>query len=186
MRRMLLSVMAAVALAGCGATRSTVTRSSSPARASVAPCRSDQLRLRPGFSGVAMGSVGAAAVFTNVSHARCSLEGYPTLQMLGPAGHRIATLLHRRPSITVPRLRVRTVTLSPGASASFYLGFADATGYGSATCPRSARIEVTPPDRTDPIIVAWRLQPYGGATIANLRCGEITVSPIVAGTKPRA
>jgi hypothetical protein len=80
----------------------------------------------------------------------------------------------------VQPLRARLVTLAPGHHASFFVGFADATGYGLDKCPASARVEIIPPNDHAPITIAWRLQPYGGST-EHLRCGEITVSPVVPG-----
>jgi hypothetical protein len=185
MKRLFLGVVLALALSGCG-TGTTVTPGSPSHEALPRICHSAQLTVRRGFMGVATGSVGAHVVFTNVSESRCSLEGYPKLQMLDAAGRHIPTVLHKGSFMTVPQMRVRPVSLAPGASASFYIGFEDATGYGDAQCPTSTRIQVTPPENTKPMTIAWRLQPYGGSTIAKLRCGEITVSPVVPGNRKRA
>jgi len=143
-------------------------------------CQSRQLSLRHGFAGVAAGSVVVTALFTNTSASRCTLEGYPTLQLLSAAGTRLKTLIHRGASVVVKPARARLLTLAPGHHASFFVGFADATGYGLDKCPASARVAVVPPNDQAPITIAWRLQPYGGST-EHLRCGEIAVSPVVPG-----
>jgi len=147
----------------------------------VGPCRSAQLKLRLGQTGAAMGSVGASATFTNISSSPCTLDGYPGLQMLSTTGARLPTVVDHSTSVTtVPRLRARVVSLKPGGRATFYLGFEDATGYGSDTCPTSARVAVTPPGDRAPITVSWQLQPYGGTT-EHLQCGRISLSPVVSG-----
>jgi hypothetical protein len=148
--------------------------------AGVSRCLTAELVARPGQGGVAAGSVGDVVHFTNVSHHRCTLHGYPGLQMLNAAGRPIVTDVHRGSSVTVSARPVGLVTLAPGGKASFELGYADATGFGSETCPTSTRIEITPPNDYRPLTIAWRIQPFGG-DIPHLRCGEITVSPVYAG-----
>ena len=132
-------------------------------------------------SGVAAGSIGDTVTLTNVSARTCMLRGYFGVQMLTANGHRLATHIHRGASVTVPATAVHTVTLAPRGRASFYLGYADATGYELLKCPTSARVAITPPNATNPITVPWHLQPYGGS-VQHLRCGIITVSPVFAGT----
>jgi hypothetical protein len=82
---------------------------------------------------------------------------------------------------TVPSVPERLVSLAPRREASFVVGYDDATGYGNESCPTSERVAVTPPNASAPIIVVWRMQPYGGGTIQHLQCGQITVSPVFAG-----
>jgi hypothetical protein len=120
--------------------------------------------------------------FKNTSNAACSLYGYPGLQMLDSAGHPIPTEVIRGTFTTVPSVPEQLVQVAPGADASFDLGFSDATGYGSASCPTSTEVEFTPPNATQRITIPWQIQPYGGSTIAQLRCGQITVSPVYSGS----
>jgi hypothetical protein len=70
-----------------------------------------------------------------------------------------------------------------GGIAKFDFGYANQTGYGSASCPTSVRVTITPPKNVKGISANWKLQPYGGMTIAKLRCGEINVSPVYSMTK---
>ena len=39
-----------------------------------------------------------------------------------------------------------------------------------------------PSRANQPITLPWRIQPYGGSTIAKLQCGQIAVSPVYAGS----
>jgi hypothetical protein len=141
-------------------------------------CHSNQLRARLGQSSGAAGSLRLSATFTNTSKSSCSLEGYPGMQMLNRAGKPIATSVQR--GLSGVSTRVRIVSLAPGTAARFYMGFADATGYGNRKCPTSARVRVTAPNDFSSLTVDWHLQPYGG-TIQHLRCGLISVSPVTAG-----
>ena len=150
-------------------------------------CLSSQLTVEHGRVGAAMGHIGiTAAGFKNISKSACTLRGYPSLQMLDAKGRRIATHMRHGASASVPFIAINLVMLTPGKTAKFDLGYANQTGYGSASCPTSARVTVTPPNNLKPINARWHLQPYGGSTIAKLRCGEITVSPVYAaiGTRP--
>jgi len=151
------------------------------AQASAQRCFSSQLAVTLGRGGVATGHVGRLVSFRNTSATTCTLLGYPGMQMLDAAGHPIRTQVLRGTAITVPSVPERVVTLTPGALASFDLGYDDATGYGNDRCPTSARVEITPPNDFRSITISWRIQPYGGGSVTHLRCGQITVSPVYAG-----
>ena len=151
------------------------TAASGPAR-----CASSQLAVTLGEASGALGHIGQVVHFRNRSSVRCTLHGYPGVQMLDAAGTPIPTTVRRGIAYTVPRVPERVVTLARGAKASFDIGYADATGYGNEQCPTSARVAITPPNDAAALTIAWRLQPYGG-DIPHLRCGEITVSPVFAG-----
>ena len=119
-----------------------------------------------------------SSAFKNISKSTCTLQGFPNFQMLDRSSKLIATHVMGGTSYTVHYQSEDIVTLLPGNEAMFDLGFDNATGYGRALCPASAKVEVTPPGTTESITVPWKFQPYGGGTIANLRCGEITTSPV--------
>jgi hypothetical protein len=143
-------------------------------------CTSAQLRVKLGRAGVALGHFGQVVSFKNASRATCTLSGYPGLRMLNAVGHPIRTQVLHGIAYTVPSVRERVVTLAPGGAASFDLGYDDGTGYANERCPTSSRVEITPPNAHTPITITWRIQPYGGGSIAHLRCGQITVSPVFA------
>lgn len=150
------------------------------AAALAARCHSSQLAVRQISSGGAAGHVGAEVFFQNHGAAPCTLYGYPGLQMLAASGRPLPTEVQRGIAYTVPSVGVRRVTLRPGASAAFDVGWADQTGYGRDKCPTSSRVEVTPPDAFRTITISWHIEPYGGASIEHLRCGEVTVSAVFA------
>ena len=144
-------------------------------------CTPSQLVVELGPSDAAMGHIGQVVTFTNVSAVTCSLEGYPSMQMFDAAGLAIPTEVTDGASYTVPAMPARVVFLTGGSEASFDVGYSDATGYGTAVCPNSVQVAITPPDASRSITVSWRIQPYGGSTIAKLQCGQIAVSPVYAG-----
>ncbi|MHB1486541.1 MAG: DUF4232 domain-containing protein [Acidimicrobiales bacterium] len=173
---------------------STAPTTSSPAAATTtAPgggasnrCHVSQLSvgLDPTHSGgAAAGSVGYTYVLTNTSSSLCTLEAYPGLQMLNAANQPIPTHVSRgKGASTVPPEPVNLVSLAPGGKAWFALGFADQTGYGSAQCPRSTSLEVTPPNAYGHLSITGtggQLQPFGGTAQA-VQCGDITVSPVLS------
>ena len=119
-----------------------------------------------------------SSAFRNISTTSCTLKGYPNLQMFDDAGKPIPTYVIDGTSYTVQAQPEDVVILLPGKQAMFDLGYDNSTGYGNAICPTSSRVEITPPGSSEPIIVSWKFQPYGGGTIPKLRCGEITVSPV--------
>ena len=141
-------------------------------------CSPAQLKVVLGRTDAAMGHLNQVVRFVNIGPVTCALRGYPRLQMLSRSGAAIATHDHDGTNYTVPILPIKVVTLAFGKSATFQVGYAAATGYGSAVCPTSARIRVFPPASQRPIVVVWRLQPYGGPTIAKLHCGDLTLSPV--------
>ena len=130
----------------------------------------------------AMGHVGQVVSFKNISTTTCTLKGYPGLRMFDAAGQLIPTEVTDGPSYIVPALPDKVVVLTAGSEASFDVGYSDATGYGTAECPTSSQVAVTPPDASQPITVSWRIQPYGGSTIEKLQCGQIAVSPVYSGS----
>ncbi len=195
-----------LAVAGCssshsgsraGSTSSTAptTAASTPATSSGAPastapastavpaakgCLAGQLAVQVGAANGAAGSVGYTNSFENASGSTCTLFGYPGMQMLDASGHPLPTHVIRGTSVTVPYVAEKLVTLAPGGKAYFHMGFAASTGYGNAQCPTSARVEFTPPNDFQSLTVPLAIRPYGGPTIAQLNCGEITVSPVYA------
>lgn len=144
-------------------------------------CTSSQLAIELGSQGVAMGTIGVTGMaFKNISMNTCTLKGYPILQMLDSTGHSIPTYVSHGNSFGVPAAPAKVVTLSPGLVAKFDMTYHDQTGYGTAICPTSTQVEITPPGVNKPITFSWKIQPYGGSTIQKLQCGDITVSPVYA------
>ncbi len=137
-------------------------------------CTSNQLSVRPGQATAGAGHVTQTVSFFNTSSSACTLYGYPGMLMFDAAGEPLTTHVSRSPTMAE-----RTVTLDPGAQASFLAHWADQTGYGTETCPTSSTVEITPPNAFHGGYVHWMITPYGGS-VQNLRCGEISVTPVYA------
>ena len=187
MRRNQLFIYAATAttlvlgLSGCGS-HSQAAANPSPTISTAPilyPCDTSQLAWEVGQVGGAAGHIGfTGANFYNTSATTCTLIGRPKLQMLDDADDVIPTFTLAGPSVTVPNIKPVTVTIAPGERAFFDLGYASGTGYGFLQCPASTFVKITPPENSEALTVAWKIQPYGGPSIQQLRCGEIYVSPV--------
>ncbi len=168
-----------LALAGCG---KAATPDPTPT-ASVAPatltCLSNQLSIKLGSESGAMGTVGVSGmVFKNVSATACTLMGYPKIQMLDAMGKSIPTFVTNVPDLMGLATSATLIAVNPGQSAIFNLMYEAGTGYGNSVCPTSTSVLFTPPGSTTALSLPWKIQPFGGATIAKLHCGEIRTSPI--------
>lgn len=163
-----------LALVGCGSTGHPATTSATPT------CAATQLAAGPYRPRAAAGHVGAIVRLTNTSSTTCQLRGFPDLEMLGPDRAKVPTEVIDGVSYTVPSVTVRTVRLAPLATAEFYLGYTDATGFGTDVCPTSTQLRIYPPGGRQPIVIDWSAAVYGGTDIAHLHCGQITVSPVFA------
>jgi hypothetical protein len=155
--------------------------SSSSSTTASSRCRSSRLSATVGHPNGAAGSVGYVVVLQNTSTSTCTLYGYPGMQLLDASGAALPTHVARGTAATVPPVAEHTVTLAPGGDAAFAVGFATATGYGSEQCPRSSTVAITPPNDYHSIVMHWAIAPYGGTT-QHLECGDVTVSPVYAGS----
>jgi hypothetical protein len=163
-----------------GTSPGAATTTAAPAAAK--GCLAGQLAIEIGPANGAAGSVGYTNDFKNVSNTTCTLYGYPGLQMLNASGQPIPTDAIRATSVTVPPVPEKLVTLIPGSKADFDMGFAASTGYGSAQCPTSTRVEFTAPNDFQSLTVTMAIRPYGGPDIDQLHCGQIHISPVYAGS----
>jgi hypothetical protein len=184
-RRSLMALVAvpAAALAGCGgSTAATVTRTvttTAPAPSTAAQagstasaaarCRVGQLAVHQTEQQGAAGSIHLDYAFTNTSSKACTLDGYPGLGLLDAHGRPLPTHVLRQPSVVVPAVAERRVTLAPGRRAWFYAGYSDVS---PTACIVASRLEVTPPDAYGHLTIPTRMAPCGG--------GRINVSPVFA------
>jgi hypothetical protein len=145
--------------------------------ASAQPCTASQLT-EPGLSGVASGHVAEVVSLRNTSSKTCTLKGYPSLKMLDASGKPMPTVLTDGSDGWIPSVPEHLVIVTARSEASFELGFTDETG-GTAICPASSQVEVTPPDADQPITLRWRIASYGG-TVAKPQCGHFAVSALYA------
>jgi hypothetical protein len=146
-------------------------------------CAVSQLGLRAGRTTAATSHTGTIFTFRNQSHVACTLEGFPGLQMLDGQGRPLPTSVNWGTDYVVHAERPALVTLAPGGEASFVLG-TESPGAWGLTCPTSVQLEVTPPDETHRLVIAFAVwsaesaDPAGGQP----QCGRFTVSPVYPGS----
>lgn len=157
-----------------GGTAAPTPASTPVTTASAVPrCLVSHLSLaRPAMNGAA-GSIGLRFTFTNRFTASCTLFGYPGMGRLNADRQAMPTTVVRGTSTVVPAEPERTVVLAPGGHASFFAGYSDVPG--GAACPKSAYLEVTPPNAYDHFTLP---------VSADVCRKTITVSPVVAGIPP--
>ncbi|MGW1679842.1 DUF4232 domain-containing protein [Saccharopolyspora sp. NPDC002376] len=107
----------------------------------------------------------AELTLTNNSGETCTLYGYGGMQLVDSSGRALPTNAERTPN-PGPSM----ISLAPGASASATLHWTVVPSEGEPTdgqCePTPSRLQVIPPDETDPLPVAWNSGPVcGGGTI---------------------
>ena len=111
----------------------------------------------------------------NTSGATCTVYGYVGMLMLDSAGHPLPTEVQRGGGM-LGTPAPATVTLAPGATASFEVEYSDIPS-GASPCPTSSRVEVTPPDATGHVVVDAQLAPCAA--------GRLIITALHAGP-PRA
>lgn len=146
----------------------------SAAGGGTARCATSSLALRQGASQGAAGSTFIELDFTNVSHAACTLYGYPGVSFTGGAAH--ATQIGVAASENGATAR-QLVTLAPGAVAGAELRIVDARNYPIASCNTVTAhyLRVFPPNQLAPLYLALT-----SATCSN-STAILTVSAVRAG-----
>jgi hypothetical protein len=98
--------------------------------------------------------------FTNLSRRRCTLVGYPGVSAVDLAGRQLGTPAGRN-----ARIRVRTVSLAPGGSASALVQIADTGVFPRTSCRpvTAAGLRVYPPNQTRARLVPF---PFGACSRA--------------------
>jgi hypothetical protein len=164
-----VSLVALAALVGCtgGMSPTAGRRSSAPA------CQTSQLRASFGALDAGAGQRYVPLAFTNVARNRCSVMGYPTLQLVAADGQVITTEIVRIDPGTVARL-----TVSPGhrvSSVLHWIGIPLSDEAQAGPCePTPARADVTPPAGVTPVAVGWSFGPVCGH-------GQIDARPLRTG-----
>lgn len=127
------------------------------------------------------GSQGAAGTIVdtfrvaNTGSTPCSLYGFVGMLMLDASGAPLPTRVVRNGGIFGTQAGPSRFLLQPGSAASFLAAWSDVPHGSEGQCPQAARLEITPPDEFDHVIIpvsGWSLAPCGG--------GEIDVTPIRA------
>ncbi len=155
--------LAAVALSACSSSppkkHSTTTKTRPPSTttsstptattttAAVTTCQVSQLRIAVAGQGGAAGTQEITFSLTNTSSATCSTYGYPGMLLVSTTGAALPTTVVRGGGLTFENIAPATVTLAPGQTAYFNLGFSDVQT-NTTTCSSAHTAEVTPPTNT--------------------------------------
>ena len=110
----------------------------------------------------------------NTTATACSLGGYPGLLLLAASGSALPTTVVRKGTYSFTAMSPTTVSVAPGGSVYFNIGYSDVPVGTETSCPSSAKLEITPPNAFDHLVVAATLSPCDG--------GSMTVSPVFAAT----
>ena len=137
-----------------------------------ARCRSTVLSASiAGRSGGA-GTLELVVDLTSKATVPCTLEGYPGLQMRDASGSALPTNVLRKGTYPFTSMNPTLVTLAPGGSARFNVGYSDVPVANESSCPASATMDVTAPNAYHSVSLS--------ATIAPCNHGTVVVSPVFA------
>ena len=135
-----------------------------------ARCRSTVLSASiAGRSGGA-GTLELVVDLTSKATVPCTLEGYPGLQMRDASGSALPTNVLRKGTYPFTSMNPTLVTLAPGGSARFNVGYSDVPVANESSCPASATMDVTAPNAYHSVSLT--------ATIAPCNHGTVVVSPV--------
>jgi Protein of unknown function (DUF4232) len=126
-----------------------------------------------GGSGAA-GTIETTVGLRNTASTSCTLGGYPGLQLLGTGGATLPTTVVRKGNYPFTAMAPTTVTLAPGQSANFNIGYSDVPVGNQTSCPTSVSLQITPPNAYDHLVITASLGPCGN--------GTMTVSPVFPAT----
>ena len=135
------------------------------------------------LAGAVLGSQGAAGTIEltislrNATAASCAFEGYPGMQLVDGAGTKLPTQVVPGGSLSFDDFPKAPVTIGPGQSAYFNVGYSDVPAGGETACPTSAALWVTPPDDVDHLVVPAQLMVCDS--------GKLTTSPVFAQGSPQ-
>ena len=134
---------------------SVTFKSSVAAPAKAQPCAREALTIKEGETDAAMGGVRQTPfVLTNASKAPCTIEGYPSLELLNKAGTVVKRATRQKSDNPIA-----SATLDPGKTAWFALTFnAGGAGYMGKPCPAYRRMRITTPGAKRPFVLRTEIQ----------------------------
>jgi hypothetical protein len=137
--------------------------SAAPSASRAAPvstrCHTSELTASFGRVDPGAGQRYATIVLGNRSGRTCTVYGYGGMQPLDSAKRQLPVMLTR-----VRSRRPTLVRLAPGSQVSKLIHWTVVPS-GAQECPRPAYAAVTPPDETDPIVIAWPFEEVCGGRI---------------------
>jgi hypothetical protein len=156
-------------------TTSPTTSTTSTSTATTQICQPAQLQLALGPGTGAAGTITSSVTMTDTSSSTCTMYGYPGMQLLDTRGNPIPTTVVRgQAHFPDPAANAgpSTVTLTPGAQATFSLQYSDVPVGPETTCPSSTKAEITPPTNTSFAVMTLDVAPCDN--------GTVHVSPVYA------
>jgi hypothetical protein len=184
-------VAGAVVLGGCSSNKQAATSTSAPSTTTtsslVTTTTPTTTTTVPGCTGAnytvkVLGTEGAAGTnevtlgLSNTASATCTLFGYPGIQLLGAGGTDIATDEVEGGAESFTDFARTNVSVGPGATAYFNIGYSDVTTGTESSCPTATALQVIPPNTTTRLIVSGRF------TVCN--AGTVDVSPVFGAGSP--
>ena len=119
------------------------------------PCATSQLSAKLGETQGAAGTIVFGVVFTNVSRDRCSLGGYPALQMKNARGNVATRVKHGGLAFLVKP--VRSFIVNPGGRATVVIAYSDVPHGAEKTCPTATSLVVRPAGAVRGVAVKVRI-----------------------------
>ena len=125
----------------------------------------------------AAGTIEITIALRNATAAPCALEGYPGMALVDAAGGQLPSQVVPGGSLSFDDFPKAPVTIGPGQSAYFNVGYSDVPAGGETACPTSASLWVTPPDDVTHLVLPAQLTVCDG--------GKLTTSPLFAQGAPQ-
>jgi hypothetical protein len=148
------------------------------AASGTAGCTSANLTASVYGSSGAAGTIETTIALKNNVSTSCTFGGYPGLGMTGANGASLTTTVVRKGSYSFTAMAPTTVTLTPGQSAYFNMGYSDVPTGSATSCPAAANLVITPPNSYTSLTIPAQLTPCNN--------GTITVSPVFLASSPGA
>jgi hypothetical protein len=127
-----------------------------------------------GQSDSAAGHIVYAFVLTNSGTRPCTLDGYPTVQLVAESGNLSTTQSNGNDGVTSVSATSALVTIAAGAAASFVLQYSDVPT-GTQACPAATGLDIQLPGGGVGVLASTEIDPCGG---------DLYISPVRAGTAP--
>jgi Protein of unknown function (DUF4232) len=105
------------------------------------------------------------------------MNGFPGAVLLGASGTQLPTTVVRAGSPSFTNFPATQVTLGPGATAYFNLGYSDVPTGSETSCEMATQLQIKPPDASTFQVVA--------ASLSVCNHGTLTVSPVFGSGSPQ-
>ncbi|HVC15192.1 MAG TPA: DUF4232 domain-containing protein [Acidimicrobiales bacterium] len=157
----------------------TSTSTSTSTIAALTTCQVAGLKIIEVGHGGAAGTQEMTFSLTNTSGTPCGTYGYPGMLLVGSTGAALPTTVVRGGSLSFENIAPAHVTLGPGQTAYFNVGFNDVQT-GSTSCSSAHTVEITPPTNTTHATVGDSLGIYA------CNNGTLNVSAVFPATNTSA